>query len=127
MTARYRIQTRRSITLPRGAYDAIKRAAAARGAPMSTIIDQALGDLVGADVEASVARAAVAVRPKAGRQRKAILQRDLKPDKVSQPVIEAAKHKPRHIAIAPPRSFRRYMSPERRMLGDHLADAWGFR
>lgn len=111
--ARFRIQTRRTISMTPESYEVIKRAAAARGVPMSAIIDAALGDFTGPEVEASVARAAAAVRPKPGRQRKP------KPVVVPKP--------PRYVAVAPPRAIRRYPSRERQMLGDGAANALGFR
>lgn len=104
MPPRIRIQTRRSITLTRETYDAIARAADARGIAMSSIVEEALGDFTGPEVEASVARAA-AKRRKLGRPRK----------------------EPRYVAVARPREVRRYPSRERQLLGDGVANALGFR
>ncbi len=101
-----RIQTRRSITLAVETYDALKRAAAARGVAMSTVVEEALGDFTGPEIKAAAAHTLAAGRRKSGPKSKAA---------------------PRYVAVAPPREVRRYPSLERRMLGDGVANALGYR
>ncbi len=121
--AKPKIQTRRTITISNVTYGRIARAASAQRVPMSTALEQAFGDLVGPDIEASAARAKAAPKRKGGP----VAKLKVVTPKPVAPVVTPPTTAARYIAVARPREVRRDPSLERQYLGDATANALGFR
>ena len=129
-------QSRRTISLNRGVYAAVKRVAAQRGVPLSAIVESALAAF-GVTFDAQGFTCADSVNPvKPAKPVKPVKPakpaKPVKPTKSAKAAVKTAKLtkagvKPAKLVKPATASPAKLPSLERQMLGDRFADAYGFR